>query len=77
MGSEPLGGRNLGWGLGPDTASPESRPIPGRSLVGLCGLSLLGILFGAYLMALAVLSPCPPLVGTSAGVVLVVSMVGT
>nr|XP_020026603.1 solute carrier family 52, riboflavin transporter, member 2 isoform X2 [Castor canadensis] len=42
-----------------------------RSLVGLCGLSLLGILFGAYLMALAVLSPCPPLVGTSAGVVLV------
>ncbi|KAM5281425.1 solute carrier family 52, riboflavin transporter, member 2 [Ctenodactylus gundi] len=43
-----------------------------RSLVGLCGLSLLGMLFGAYLMTLAVLSPCPPLVGTSAGVVLVV-----
>nr|XP_012615730.1 solute carrier family 52, riboflavin transporter, member 2 isoform X2 [Microcebus murinus] len=43
-----------------------------RSLAGLSGLSLLGMLFGAYLMALAVLSPCPPLVGTSAGVVLVV-----
>ncbi|KAF5920943.1 solute carrier family 52, riboflavin transporter, member 2 [Diceros bicornis minor] len=43
-----------------------------RSLAGLGGLSLLGMLFGAYLMALAVLSPCPPLVGTFAGVVLVV-----
>ncbi|XP_008832649.1 solute carrier family 52, riboflavin transporter, member 2 [Nannospalax galili] len=43
-----------------------------RSLAGLYGLSLLGMLFGAYLMTLAVLSPCPPLVGTSAGVVLVV-----
>ncbi|XP_047580989.1 solute carrier family 52, riboflavin transporter, member 2 isoform X1 [Lutra lutra] len=43
-----------------------------RSLAGLGGLSVLGMLFGAYLMALAVLSPCPPLVGTSAGVVLVV-----
>ncbi|XP_040350691.1 solute carrier family 52, riboflavin transporter, member 2 isoform X1 [Herpailurus yagouaroundi] len=43
-----------------------------RSLAGLGGLSMLGMLFGAYLMALAILSPCPPLVGTSAGVVLVV-----
>ncbi|XP_036904848.1 solute carrier family 52, riboflavin transporter, member 2 isoform X3 [Sturnira hondurensis] len=43
-----------------------------RSLAGLGGLSLLGMLFGAYLMALAVLSPCPPLVGTPAGMVLVV-----
>ncbi|XP_057592835.1 solute carrier family 52, riboflavin transporter, member 2 [Hippopotamus amphibius kiboko] len=43
-----------------------------RSLAGLGGLSLLGVLFGAYLMALAILSPCPPLVGTSAGVVFVV-----
>lgn len=43
-----------------------------RSLTGLCGLFLLGMLFGAYLMALAVLSPCPPLVGTSTGMVLVV-----
>ncbi|XP_073749500.1 solute carrier family 52, riboflavin transporter, member 2 isoform X2 [Callorhinus ursinus] len=39
---------------------------------GLGGLSGLGMLFAAYLMALAILSPCPPLVGTSAGVVLVV-----
>lgn len=43
-----------------------------RSLAGLGSLSLLGMLFGAYLMALAVLSPCPPLVGTTAGMVLVV-----
>lgn len=43
-----------------------------RSLAGLYGLSVLGMCFGAYLMTLAVLSPCPPLVGTSAGVVLVV-----
>lgn len=43
-----------------------------RSLAGLCGLFLLGMLFGAYLMALAILSPCPPLVGTSTGMVLVV-----
>ncbi|KAM8936833.1 solute carrier family 52, riboflavin transporter, member 2 isoform 3-T3 [Lycaon pictus] len=43
-----------------------------RSLAGLGGLSVLGMLFGSYLMALAILSPCPPLVGTSAGVVLVV-----
>lgn len=43
-----------------------------RSLAGLYGLCLLGMLFGTYLMTLAVLSPCPPLVGTSAGVVLVV-----
>ncbi|XP_059971884.1 solute carrier family 52, riboflavin transporter, member 2 isoform X4 [Mesoplodon densirostris] len=43
-----------------------------RSLAGLGSLSLLGMLFGTYLMALAILSPCPPLVGTSAGVVLVV-----
>ncbi|KAL2765655.1 solute carrier family 52, riboflavin transporter, member 2 isoform 1 [Daubentonia madagascariensis] len=43
-----------------------------RSLAGLGGLSLLAMLFGAYLMVLAILSPCPPLVGTSAGLVLVV-----
>ncbi|XP_054446627.1 solute carrier family 52, riboflavin transporter, member 2 isoform X1 [Pteronotus mesoamericanus] len=43
-----------------------------RSLAGLGSLSVLGMLFGAYLMALAVLSPCPPLVGTAAGTVLVV-----
>ncbi|XP_040847558.1 solute carrier family 52, riboflavin transporter, member 2 isoform X1 [Ochotona curzoniae] len=43
-----------------------------RSLAGLGALSLLGMLFGAYLMVLASQSPCPPLVGTSAGVVIVV-----
>lgn len=43
-----------------------------RSLAGLGGLSLLGLFFGTYLMTLAILSPCPPLVGNSAGVVLVV-----
>ncbi|XP_012515363.1 PREDICTED: solute carrier family 52, riboflavin transporter, member 1 [Propithecus coquereli] len=43
-----------------------------RSLAGLGGLALLAGLFGAYLVVLAILSPCPPLVGTSAGVVLVV-----
>ncbi|KAI5929441.1 solute carrier family 52, riboflavin transporter, member 2 [Manis javanica] len=43
-----------------------------RSLAGLVSLSVLGILFGAYLIALAILSPCPPLVGTTVGVVLVV-----
>ncbi|XP_006830842.1 PREDICTED: solute carrier family 52, riboflavin transporter, member 1-like [Chrysochloris asiatica] len=43
-----------------------------RSLAVLAALSLLGVLFGTYLMTLAVLSPCPPLVGTSVGVVLVV-----
>ncbi|XP_039702049.1 solute carrier family 52, riboflavin transporter, member 2 isoform X2 [Pteropus medius] len=42
-----------------------------RSLAGLGVLSLLGVLFGAYLMTLAVLSPCPPLVGTTAGTTLV------
>ncbi|KAK2111579.1 hypothetical protein P7K49_011325 [Saguinus oedipus] len=34
------------------------------------------MLFGAYLMALGILSPCPPLVGTTAGVILVVSKWG-
>ncbi|KAB0397662.1 hypothetical protein E2I00_013827, partial [Balaenoptera physalus] len=42
-----------------------------RSLAALGSLSLLGMLFGACLMVLAILSPCLPLVGTSAGVVLV------
>uniref|UniRef100_A0A2K5CY72 Riboflavin transporter n=1 Tax=Aotus nancymaae TaxID=37293 RepID=A0A2K5CY72_AOTNA len=67
-----LVGGTQGWGPGPGTASPESLLISDRSLSGLGGLSLLGMLFGAYLMALAILSPCPPLVGTTAGVILVV-----
>ncbi|XP_074119242.1 solute carrier family 52, riboflavin transporter, member 2 isoform X1 [Sminthopsis crassicaudata] len=43
-----------------------------RSLPGLGALSLLGTFFGTYVMMLAALSPCPPLMGTSAGVILVV-----
>lgn len=43
-----------------------------RSSFGLGLISGLGVLFGTYLMALAVLSPCPPLVGSTAGVALVV-----
>ncbi|XP_027713539.1 solute carrier family 52, riboflavin transporter, member 2 isoform X2 [Vombatus ursinus] len=43
-----------------------------RSLPVLGVLSLLGTFLGTYVMVLAALSPCPPLVGTSAGVVLVV-----
>ncbi|XP_075772942.1 LOW QUALITY PROTEIN: solute carrier family 52, riboflavin transporter, member 2 [Pelodiscus sinensis] len=43
-----------------------------RSAVGLGVISALGGLFAAYLMVLAALSPCPPLVGSAAGVSLVV-----
>ncbi|XP_061752932.1 solute carrier family 52, riboflavin transporter, member 2-like [Nerophis ophidion] len=43
-----------------------------RSSAGLGLLSLAGGVFAAYLMALAVLSPCPPLQGNSAGMALVV-----
>lgn len=43
-----------------------------RSSSGLGCLSVAGGVFAAYLMALAALSPCPPLVGSSAGVALVV-----
>lgn len=44
-----------------------------RSFPGLGFLSLGGGIFAAYLMALAALSPCPPLQGNPAGVALVVS----
>lgn len=44
-----------------------------RSSAGLGFLCLGGGVFAAYLMALAALSPCPPLLGHSAGVALVVS----
>lgn len=44
-----------------------------RSSAGLGLLSLAGGVFAAYLMALAALSPCPPLLGTSAGMALVVT----
>ncbi|XP_042291419.1 solute carrier family 52, riboflavin transporter, member 2 [Thunnus albacares] len=43
-----------------------------RSSTGLGVLSLAGGVFAAYLMALAALSPCPPLLGNPSGVALVV-----
>lgn len=43
-----------------------------RSSLGLGIISTAGSVFGAYLMVLAIFSPCPPLVGSSIGVVLVV-----
>ncbi|XP_054462412.1 solute carrier family 52, riboflavin transporter, member 2 [Anoplopoma fimbria] len=43
-----------------------------RSSTGLGLLSLAGGVFAAYLMALAALSPCPPLLGNPSGVALVV-----
>lgn len=36
-------------------------------------MSLGGCIFAAYLMALAALSPCPPLLGSQSGVAVVVS----
>ncbi|KAJ7338255.1 hypothetical protein JRQ81_010988 [Phrynocephalus forsythii] len=44
-----------------------------RSSLGLSVISAAGCVFGAYLMVLAALSPCPPLVGTSPGIALVVT----
>lgn len=43
-----------------------------RSSIGLGMMSLGGCIFAAYLMALAVLSPCPPLLGSQYGVALVI-----
>ncbi|XP_040044187.2 solute carrier family 52, riboflavin transporter, member 2 [Gasterosteus aculeatus] len=43
-----------------------------RSSSGLGLLSVAGGVFAAYLLALAALSPCPPLLGTSVGMALVV-----
>ncbi|XP_051729218.1 solute carrier family 52, riboflavin transporter, member 2-like [Ctenopharyngodon idella] len=42
------------------------------SSVGLGIMSLGGCIFAAYLMALAALSPCPPLLGSQSGVALVI-----
>ncbi|KAM5127411.1 LOW QUALITY PROTEIN: solute carrier family 52, riboflavin transporter, member 2-like, partial [Mantella aurantiaca] len=42
-----------------------------RSSLGLGLIMAGGVFLGSYLMVLAVLSPCPPLVGTTAGIVLV------
>ncbi|CAN0327921.1 unnamed protein product [Lampetra planeri] len=44
---------------------------PSRSLV-LSMLTLLGSVFGAYILAMAVMSPCPLLLGTDAGTILIV-----
>ncbi|XP_048377000.1 solute carrier family 52, riboflavin transporter, member 2 [Stegostoma tigrinum] len=43
-----------------------------RSHIGLGVLAFLGLLCGVYILMLAALSPCPPLLGNSMGVVLVV-----
>ncbi|XP_056409440.1 solute carrier family 52, riboflavin transporter, member 2-like [Hyla sarda] len=43
-----------------------------RSSLGLGVIMAVGVVFGGYLMALAALSPCPPLLGSTAGVALVV-----
>uniref|UniRef100_H9GNM4 Riboflavin transporter n=1 Tax=Anolis carolinensis TaxID=28377 RepID=H9GNM4_ANOCA len=49
------------------------RFLPSRSLVLLGGLSLAGSLVASYIMAMAILSPCPPLMRSSLGVILIVS----
>ncbi|XP_056154447.1 solute carrier family 52, riboflavin transporter, member 2-like [Lampris incognitus] len=43
-----------------------------RSSIGLGMMSLVAGVFAAYLMALAALSPCPPLLGSPAGIALVI-----
>ncbi|KAL2080127.1 hypothetical protein ACEWY4_023920 [Coilia grayii] len=43
-----------------------------RSSVGLGVMAFAGCVFASYLMALAALSPCPPLLGSAAGISLVV-----
>ncbi|XP_063306981.1 solute carrier family 52, riboflavin transporter, member 2 [Pelobates fuscus] len=43
-----------------------------RSSIVLGMIMVAGMIFGGYLMVLAALSPCPPLVGSTAGIVLVV-----
>ncbi|XP_075440111.1 solute carrier family 52, riboflavin transporter, member 2-like [Ascaphus truei] len=43
-----------------------------RSSLGLAVITVLGVVVGGYLMVLAALSPCPPLVGSTPGVALVV-----
>ncbi|XP_062987319.1 solute carrier family 52, riboflavin transporter, member 2 [Elgaria multicarinata webbii] len=43
-----------------------------RSALGLSIISAVACVFGAYLMVLAAFSPCPPLVGSSVGIALVV-----
>ncbi|XP_078473785.1 riboflavin transporter 2-like isoform X1 [Lampetra planeri] len=45
---------------------------PSRSQLVLSMLTLLGSVFGAYILAMAVMSPCPLLLGTDAGTILIV-----
>ncbi|XP_043546858.1 solute carrier family 52, riboflavin transporter, member 2 isoform X1 [Chiloscyllium plagiosum] len=47
--------------------------VHSRSSIGLGVLAFLGLLCGVYILTLAALSPCPLLLGSSMGVVLVVS----
>ncbi len=47
--------------------------LSSRSSTGLGFLSVGGVVFASYLMALAALSPCPPLLGNLSGPALVVS----
>ncbi|KAJ8333540.1 hypothetical protein SKAU_G00415480 [Synaphobranchus kaupii] len=44
-----------------------------RSIMGLWAVSAVGGMFAAYLLALAALSPCPPLLGNTFGISLVVT----
>ncbi|XP_028918389.1 solute carrier family 52, riboflavin transporter, member 2 [Ornithorhynchus anatinus] len=45
-----------------------------RAALGLAALALAGMACGTFLMVLAALSPCPPMVGTVAGTALVVTV---
>uniref|UniRef100_S4RQ20 Riboflavin transporter n=1 Tax=Petromyzon marinus TaxID=7757 RepID=S4RQ20_PETMA len=45
---------------------------PSRSQLVLSMLTLLGSVFGAYILAMAIMSPCPLLLGTDAGTILIV-----
>ncbi|XP_069549133.1 solute carrier family 52, riboflavin transporter, member 3-B [Brachyistius frenatus] len=46
--------------------------VPVRSLVFMCFLTMFGTGFGSYIMAMAALSPCPLLVHTDSGTVVIV-----
>lgn len=55
------------------TSSVHQTPLFPRSLTFLGVLTMLGTSFGAYNMAMAVMSPCPLLQGHRGGEVLIVS----
>ena len=46
--------------------------LSGRSLVFMLFLTVVGTGFGAYIMAVAAFSPCPPLVDSPSGVAIIV-----